>query len=186
MESVYLGEMANVRVFLVRQIAIRHAVEAEYRRQHHLLRRLLPRDSVIEHVGATSIPYSLTKGDLDIQVRVPRSNFRNAVTALSRNYSRNKKSKWTAEFAAFEDSRRQIPVGVQLTVTDSPLDIFWRFRDALRGKPSLRAQYDALKRRHAGNNMVTYRRAKNKFINKLQRRIDSMRLSKQNAKSSES
>ncbi len=54
----------------------------------------------IQHVGSTTIPNSLTKGDLDIQVRVPFEQFPTAVQALEALYEVNKGSGKTDFFRA--------------------------------------------------------------------------------------
>ncbi|WP_234028567.1 GrpB family protein [Lentibacillus sp. Marseille-P4043] len=57
-------------------------------------------EAVIQHVGSTTIPNSITKGDLDIQVRVKAHLFPNAVQELSKLYELNEGSVKTEEFRA--------------------------------------------------------------------------------------
>ncbi|MFE3575677.1 GrpB family protein [Lysinibacillus sp. NPDC059133] len=52
------------------------------------MKELLP-EADIQHVGSTAIPDSVTKGDLDIQVRVSAEQFSIAVELLSNLYDRN-------------------------------------------------------------------------------------------------
>ena len=53
---------------------------------------------------------------------------------------------------------------MQLVVRGTPLDVFVRFRDRLRADPGLVAQHNAIKLRHNGRGMDTYRAAKSAFI----------------------
>ncbi|MEI3604817.1 GrpB family protein [Pseudogracilibacillus sp. SE30717A] len=59
--------------------------------QKNLIHELIP-NADVQHVGSTAIPHSLTKGDLDIQVRVSEIQFNKAVKALSAMYESNEGS----------------------------------------------------------------------------------------------
>ncbi len=52
----------------------------------------------IQHIGSTAIPNSITKGDLDIQVRVSKEDFTKAVEILSTIYDINEGSTKTDFF----------------------------------------------------------------------------------------
>src|SRR5690606_26589608 len=67
------------------------------------LASLLPPTAEILHVGATAVPGCLTKGDLDILVRVEREEFPTSEAVLAKRFVRNRGSVRTGEFAAFED-----------------------------------------------------------------------------------
>ncbi|MCF3933040.1 GrpB family protein [Acuticoccus sp. M5D2P5] len=126
----------------------------------------------IRHVGATAVPGCLTKGDLDIVVRVEAADFPAADHALGAHFARNDGSVRTDAFAAFADDRSDPPLGVQLVAIGGPLDVFHHFVEALRASPGLVAEYNALKSRFAGADMEVYRRAKSAFIEEvLARRI---------------
>ncbi len=141
---------------------IRHAFE-EHRRR---LKEVLPAAD-IQHIGGTSVPGSLTKGDLDIQVRVPLASFAAAEQALSKHYSRNEGSVRTADFAGFKDDSVSPPLGIQLTAVVSQYDVFCKLRDLLRTRRDLLEQFNALKRRHEGRPMEEYRAAKDAFIKSI-------------------
>jgi GrpB-like predicted nucleotidyltransferase (UPF0157 family) len=128
------------------------------------LRAILPASADIRHVGATSIPGCLTKGDLDIVVRVPAGGFHEADHALSLAYSRNIGSVRTDTFCAFEDAAATPHLGIQLVAIGTELDVFHLFAEALLSKPDLVAHYNALKRQHDGGPMQDYRDAKDAFI----------------------
>lgn len=131
-----------------------------------LIEELLP-EADVQHVGSTAIPNSITKGDLDIQVRVNANLFPNAVKELEELYELNEGSVKTETFRAFKDDSTVPPVGVQLTVINSEFDFFWKFRDVLLFNDNYRQEYDDLKRRYEGMEMRQYREAKNKFFEKV-------------------
>lgn len=99
----------------------------------------------MQHVGSTAIPNSITKGDLDIQVRVKANIFPKAVKELAKLYELNEGSVKTETFRAFKDDSTVPPVGVQLTVINSEFDFFWKFRDVLLMNANYRKEYDNLK-----------------------------------------
>lgn len=130
------------------------------------LKTLLPQADV-QHVGSTAVPGSLTKGDLDIQIRVLASGFKTAESVLARHYPRNTKSTSTDEFTAFEDPAGAVPLGIQLTTIGGELDIFWRFREVFLRRSDLVETYNELKRAHEGGDMAEYRAAKDRFFDAM-------------------
>ncbi|MDR7039050.1 hydroxypyruvate isomerase/GrpB-like predicted nucleotidyltransferase (UPF0157 family) [Methylobacterium sp. BE186] len=128
------------------------------------LRAVLPPGSAIEHVGATAIPLCLTKGDLDVAIRVRPEDFETCRRILAGRFAPNAGSVATPTFRAFADAGSDPSLGLQLVVRESEFDVFTRFRDRLRAEPGLVAAYNALKLRHAGGAMETYRAAKSAFI----------------------
>ena len=123
----------------------------------------------IEHVGSTAIPGALTKGDLDLLVRVPAARFEAAVTALRALYAIHQPENWTPTYASFADRDAQDPpVGVQLAVAGSADDArFAPFRDALIADPALLAQYNALKRSLDGAEYERYTALKGAFVERV-------------------
>ncbi|MFC7365413.1 MULTISPECIES: GrpB family protein [Bhargavaea] len=121
----------------------------------------------IQHVGSSAIPNCLTKGDLDIQVRVTREQFPTAVKSLDALYEINEGSSKTDYFRAFQDDSAIPPLGIQLTVIDSEVDFFWKFREVLLKNNKYLKEYDELKKSHEGNDMDKYREAKSGFFIKL-------------------
>lgn len=124
----------------------------------------LPPSAEVLHVGATAIPGCLTKGDLDIAVRVEAADFAAAEAGLAGAFGRNAGSARTDGFAAFEDARRTPHLGIQLTVKGGALDGFHRFAEALRADPALLRRYNDLKRAHHDGPMAPYRAAKDAFV----------------------
>jgi GrpB-like predicted nucleotidyltransferase (UPF0157 family) len=145
---------------------VREAAEAAFRAHAERLAQLLP-FAFIEHVGGTTLPGVRTKGDLDIQARVPQDRFFEAEAILAARYERNLGSTRNDVFAAFKDDSLVVPLGIQLTAIDSENDCFVRARQLLRGSPELAAEYDALKARFEGQPMADYRKAKAAFFARL-------------------
>jgi GrpB-like predicted nucleotidyltransferase (UPF0157 family) len=150
----------------VPETEVRAAVDRLWQTERKKLLRLLP-EADVQHVGSTAVPDSLTKGDLDIQVRVAAADFADAEAVLASHYQRNTKSDRAIGFASFTDTKAQPPLGVQLTAVDSPEDRFYRFRDVLKAHPPLREAYDTLKRGWEGRPMAGYRAEKAAFFDEL-------------------
>jgi GrpB-like predicted nucleotidyltransferase (UPF0157 family) len=125
----------------------------------------------IHHIGSTAIPGTLTKGDLDVLVRVSAEDFRVAEAALERMFRRNTGSFRSEAFAAFLDHSTEPDLGVQLVVRDGEADTFLVWRERLESDPELRRQYDDLKRRFEGKSMDEYREAKAQFISERLRGV---------------
>jgi GrpB-like predicted nucleotidyltransferase (UPF0157 family) len=145
---------------------VREQAEAAFREHHERLASLLP-DADIQHVGGTAIPGVRTKGDLDIQVRIPPERFTEADALLAQHYARNEGSDRTPELSSFHDETLPVPLGIQLTAMGGSRDFFSRARDLLREDPARVAEYDALKARWEGRSMEDYREEKSAFFAKL-------------------
>jgi GrpB-like predicted nucleotidyltransferase (UPF0157 family) len=81
----------------------------------------------IQHVGSTAIPGSLTKGDLDIQVRVVSSTYPVAKQRLSELYDVNVGGFTADDAVSFEDYTSVPSIGIHLTIIGGSADIQWRF-----------------------------------------------------------
>ena len=128
--------------------------------QHDRIQRALP-DADVQHVGSTAVKGSITKGDLDINVRVPAHLFSAAVGVLTSLYAINQAQNWDEYFASFKDERSyDLDLGIQLTVMESPADDFVWLRDLLNGAPWLVRQLNELKDEYQGGDMDHYRTAK--------------------------
>ncbi len=129
------------------------------------LKQKLPRAS-IQHVGSTAVPGSLTKGDLDLCVRVSESDLDSAYATIASFFKCNG-TVITATLQQFSTAVAGIPVGIQLVLEGGPEDFFVYFRDLLRADPELCEAYTALKRRHQGGTHETYRGEKSFFIQRI-------------------
>jgi hypothetical protein len=95
----------------------------------------------VEHIGATALPDGLTKGDVDVNLRVSPEQFDRAVAELSGRFDIAQPQNWTAAYASFSDDRRALPVGIQVTVKGSDADFLVTLRDRLAGDARLRQDY---------------------------------------------
>jgi GrpB-like predicted nucleotidyltransferase (UPF0157 family) len=127
------------------------------------LRQLLP-DCQIEHVGATSMPDGVTKGDVDLSVRVSADLFDEAVDLLRGRFDIAQPDNWTATYASFSDQSLALPVGLQVSVIGSSDDFLVPLRDLMRSDAELRHQYDRVKRDAASLGPDGYWAAKNAFL----------------------
>lgn len=144
--------------------AARAAAEQLFQDVKKELSQVIPASAEVLHIGATAIPGCLTKGDVDIVVRVDPVDFAEADIRIAKQFARNDDSVCNVEFAAFEDKDRTPHLGIQLTAKGGAFDFFHRFADALRKNPEVVKQYNDLKRTHSNRPMATYRVAKDAFI----------------------
>jgi GrpB-like predicted nucleotidyltransferase (UPF0157 family) len=115
--------------------------------------------------GAASVPGALTKGDLDLHLRVQPESFAAAVDSLSAVYRPTSLSAWAATLAVFDVPSAR-PTGLAVTPVGSEHDV--RFRRAwllLREDPALLEEYNDLKRASFGN--ASYEERKSAFFTRI-------------------
>ena len=166
------SQSAPEHVTFVPETAVRERAAAAFELHRRRLAELLP-GAEIHHVGSTAVPGSLTKGDLDIHLRVTGEQLAQADATLTEHYARNASSTHTATFSSFKDDKSEPPLGIQLTAMGGPEDHFCRLRDYLIAHPATNAQYNALKRRFEGAAMDEYRAVKAAFLSDVFRRLDA-------------
>ena len=119
--------------------------------------------------GAASVPGALTKGDVDLHLRVTPADFDDAVERLRGVYEVGSAGAWAATLAVFEVPRARA-TGLAVTPVGSEHDLrftsAWR---ALRRRPELLDAYNALKRRAAGTD--SYEEAKSAFFTSVSGRV---------------
>lgn len=162
--------MAVVRIR--RADEVRVVAEAAVEAHRTAVLKLVP-GAEVEHVGATAVPGALTKGDVDVLVRVGEPEFPAAVEALSRHYAIHQPHNWTPELASLIDPyAAEPPVGIQLVVRGSQADRFFGpFRDALIGSEALLAEYNELKLQLDGLDYPRYTQLKGQFIERVLREL---------------
>ena len=128
---------------------------------------LLP-DADIEHIGATAIPEAITKGDLDMMVRVTSKDFAVAIGRLKTLFPIKQPENWNNSFASFgDDHAYPLPLGIQLVVKDSESDFFVYIREHLIRNPAALRRYNELKQHHAPNGSEAYWQAKHLFFSEI-------------------
>ena len=156
--------MSDDRVHFAPEPSFRAEVAAILERIIPLVRALLPAAEVA-HVGGTSIPGAMTKGDIDLLINVPHDTVDASLLVLQ---------------IGFPDATASASVeGMLLKVPGSalPLDLLITERGAedpaARGRARLLSDPDALaalnrlKQRFNGKPMASYRRAKDVFFQQL-------------------
>ncbi|GAA0909489.1 hypothetical protein GCM10009557_84030 [Virgisporangium ochraceum] len=97
--------------------------------------------------GGSSVPGALTKGDVDLHLRVDPAHFATTVAAARRVYRVVLPDIWTGTLATFEVPGAALPTGVAVTPVGSEHDV--RFRVCWRllsTRADLLAEYNAMKR----------------------------------------
>jgi GrpB-like predicted nucleotidyltransferase (UPF0157 family) len=131
------------------------------------LQTLLP-DAEMHHIGATALPGAMTKGDVDILLRVTRERFPAAVAVLKEHFAIKQPANWTTEFASFgDDNGQELPLGVQVVIKDSSADFLVYLRDYFLANRDALAAYDRLKIDHALEGEEAYWQAKNAFLARI-------------------
>src|SRR5687767_8100370 len=133
----------------LRQTAAMTGLARAFNAERRRILAVVP-DAEVIHTGATSLPTMLTRGDLDIHVRVAADSFPAAVEALRGCYRDYRPEMWTGGFAAFVGEGGALPVGVVLTAAGGEHDV--RFTTAwarLSADPTLVDELNALKRSRA-------------------------------------
>lgn len=131
------------------------------------IRVLLP-DAELHHIGATAVPGALTKGDIDILLRVKPPDFPIVVEALKQHFQIKQPENWTPEFASFgDDTAYPLPVGVQVVVRDSSVDFLLFLRDYFIENSAALTEYNRLKTAHCKDGPEGYWKAKNELLARI-------------------
>jgi GrpB-like predicted nucleotidyltransferase (UPF0157 family) len=166
--------MASVRIRRAEEI--QDLARAAFDAHRRDLVALLP-SAEVEHVGATAVPGALTKGDVDLLVRVSERDFAEAVVIMRKRYIVHQPHNWTRTLASFKTrAASEPPVGVQLVVAGSDEDgFFGPFRDALINDPALLAEYNELKLSLDGLDYESYTERKGAFVETVLRQANKRR-----------
>ena len=124
-------------------------------------------DVEVHHIGATSLPFGHTKGDVDVNVRVDEAQFPIVVAALGERFAIAQPENWSPTFASFSAAGYMLPLGIQVTVIGSDNDFLLALRDRMRADPALLRQYDGLKVAAASKGADAYWKAKNEMLQAL-------------------
>jgi GrpB-like predicted nucleotidyltransferase (UPF0157 family) len=124
-------------------------------------------DADVQHIGATSLPFGHTKGDVDVNVRVDAEAFGPLVAALGERLAEAQRDNWTPTFASFSSTAYPMPLGVQVTVIGSPDDFLLDLRNRMCADPSLLQRYDDAKLAAASSGAERYWNAKNDVLREI-------------------
>ncbi|PMM51949.1 GrpB family protein [Vibrio splendidus] len=137
-----------------------HEMFARYERD---IRKLIP-NARVEHVGASSIPSAVSKGDLDIFVGVELGELEDAIERLTTlGFTEKLDTLRTPELCMLESTSVD-DVALQVVTNGSEFECFLTFRDKLRVNPALVEQYNTLKLAYEGWPQDEYREKKSDFI----------------------
>ncbi|GEM_PF-1101445 len=120
----------------------------------------------LEHVGSTSVPGCLGKGDIDILARVPVDEFAASREVLDRLLPRSTANEPTDSYAEYRWAEAGTRASVHLVAIGGTHDDFHRFKALLLADPDLVQRYNALKLRYRGRSMDDYRAAKSELIDR--------------------
>lgn len=98
-----------------------------------------------QHIGSTAVLGAITKGDVDIQIRVASEDFETTKSRLSERFSVNKDSIQKGGFISFHGSALHPMLGLQVSVIGGSLDHFSAVRDIFRADGDLQKRYNELK-----------------------------------------
>ncbi len=144
---------------------------AALRRERRRLASLAP-ESELVLTGASSLPGALTRGDIDLHLRVPPAAWTATVAALSDAYRVVSPEIWSSTLATFAAPDDDL-VGIAATPMGSEHDM--RFRAAwqrLASDPAALAAYNELKRSHAAGDVGEYLAAKGAFFETLATNVE--------------
>lgn len=136
--------------------------------EKNILFKLLDEFSIkIEQYGGSSIPGSLTKRDIDIQIRVEEKDFQDIVKIIN-NYAEGKRRDiWTDKLALFKNDK-QFPLDYVITINGSEEELYYfGARDLLLGDHILLEEYNELKKSFEGKSYGNYRIAKKLFWQRI-------------------
>ncbi|WP_344222671.1 hypothetical protein [Kribbella sancticallisti] len=124
----------------------------------------VPGDLVL--TGASSLPGLLTRGDVDLHLRVPPETFPAVLAALDTRYPRASLHSWAATLAVYAVPGFAHPTGLAVTPVDSEHDHrFTRGWARLDADAGLRTQYNILKQTAPDDQ--TYEAEKSAFFSRL-------------------
>ncbi|PTQ18032.1 hypothetical protein CWO33_00495 [Vibrio splendidus] len=127
------------------------------------IKKLIP-NARVEHVGASSIPFAVSKGDLDIFVGVELGELEDVIERLTTlAFTEKLDTLRTPELCMLESTSGD-DVALQVVANGSEFECFLRFRDKLRANPALVEQYNTLKMSCEGWPQDEYREKKADFI----------------------
>lgn len=131
------------------------------------LRLALP-DARIEHIGSSSVPGSVSKGDLDVFVGVDRLQFNKTLSLIKALGFYEKEGTFRSdELCMLVTDKFNYDVAVQLVSNGSEFEDFLKFRDLLKANAEFVKEYNEVKWLAQSLDDYEYRQKKNIFIAKI-------------------
>ena len=139
-------------------------IEKIYSELQAELIKILP-NSRVEHIGSSSIPGTISKGDLDIFVGVDQCDFKSSVALISKiGFHQKADTLQTKSLCMMITNSYSEDVAIQVVANGSEFESFLDFRDKLRSNPELIVKYNQLKFNCKGMAQDMYREIKSSFI----------------------
>jgi len=133
----------------------------------HLAHRIPQHDLVL--VGGSGIANALTKGDVDLHLRVRADDFAQTVTVLRRTHAAVHAEIWQSSLATFS-IKAALPTGLAVTPAGSEHDLrFTRSWRLLTADPDLLNAYNTMKVQSQGRSTAEYGQRKSAFFDMLVR-----------------
>lgn len=149
-------------VRFIEEKSIRKKVSLAFLDHQKFLKGLIPY-AELTHIGSTAVEGSLTKGDLDILVEVPKERFNEADLLLAKYFERNLESERSDKFSSFKNDELDPPLGLQVCAGKENMG-FRQLLFRMKTDPEFLTAYNALKKFYEGKSEEEYWEAKSKFI----------------------
>jgi len=141
-----------------------HLVNEIFEKLLKEVRAILP-NARIEHIGSSSIPNSISKGDLDVFVGVPKPDLEKAVNLIKDLEFAEKENTFRSdELCMLTTNKFNYDVAIQVVANNSDFEDFIKFRNALKGDPNLVNEYNNIKFKAQNLSNTEYRKMKSQFI----------------------
>ncbi|WP_413581786.1 GrpB family protein [Bdellovibrio sp. HCB288] len=148
-------------------------VEAIFSDLKDKIKMALP-NADVEHIGSSAIKGAISKGDLDVLVRVLPPNFEIAISKIKElGFAEKSGTLRTEQLCMLVTDVYNWDVAVQLIAKNSEFEDFVSFRDRLNDDPGLVLAYNQLKLSSRELSPENYRQKKSAFIEMVLRNENS-------------
>lgn len=122
----------------------------------------------VKHIGSSAIKGAISKGDLDILVRVEKDDFEETICKIQALGFEIKQDTFRSDtLCMLVTDEFDEDVAIQLIAKGSKFEDFVRFRDIMNANPALVEEYNRLKLAAEGLPEDVYRARKSDFIESL-------------------
>lgn len=142
-------------------------IEPIYQKLREEVSELFP-NARIEHIGASSIPGSISKGDLDVFLGVSQDKFESVLQVLKEVGFLEKEGTFRSdELCMLVTDKFNYDVAIQVVVNGSQFESFIKFKNVLIANKDLLERYNQLKVAASEFSDDEYRRKKAVFIKEV-------------------